>query len=191
MCEKIGLTTVKKLRMSLEVLKDNGMIEVGYYSFGPKNRTPWYTIPEEIMQEFYPEFDYHLPTNTSALSDDCSAVEGRTNNKDTNKDKKEKEIILLNKEKESPSYRRILENDNLTPQQKEIALRWLDGWCTIEPRLRDDVEAVKQIHTLCKSRGRERVIEEYRKIQGNKMPILMNAIQLVAESFTDPSPLPF
>lgn len=191
MKEKVGLSSMKQLRTTLAFLEDNGFLIVAHYSFGPRNRTNWYTIPESIMQEYYPEFDYHLPTNTSALSDDCSALEDRTNNKDTNKDTKEKEIILPDKEKESPSYRRILDNDSLTPQQKETALRWLDGWCTIEPRLRDDVEAVKQIHNLCKSRGRERVIEEYRKIQGNKMPILMNAIQLVTESFTDPSPLPF
>lgn len=191
MLEKVGLSSMKQLRTTLAFLEDNEFIIVAHYSFGPKNRTNWYTIPEDKMQKYYPEFEYTLPSNTSALLEDCSAPQGRTNNKDTNKDTKEKKIILLNKNKESPSYRRILENDKLTMQQKESTLRWLDGWCAIEPRCVNDIEAVTRIYYLCKSRGKEKVMSEFKKIQGYKYPILSNAITEMDNYFKEADAIPF
>ena len=114
LADKIGVLSVKQIRNAIATLVANDYITVDNFSFGRVNRTPWYTVSEEKMSKYYPDFGYTLPPNSSAqkekcsaLSDECSAhlgisINSMNTHEPSHEPSKEKEIISPDKEKESP-----------------------------------------------------------------------------------------
>ena len=87
LADKIGVLSVKQVRKAILDLKANDYIIVDHFSFGKVNRTTWYTIPVNKMQEIFPDYDYNVPPAVNAQraeqkcqkgNDDCQ--KGRTIN---------------------------------------------------------------------------------------------------------------
>lgn len=108
LADKIGVLSVKQVRKAILDLKANDYILVDHFSFGKVNRTTWYTIPEDKMQEIYPEYDYKLPSAEKAKraeqkcqkgSDDCQ--KGRTiNNEQPELHNEQRENLFYSKKDE-------------------------------------------------------------------------------------------